>query len=121
MALATACVCTRLTAKCVLPNLLQVLTWEEPRLRMPASATRVPLDVGNVWTPAVDYYNAVSEVDLPATKVALIGPATPGGSSARLVLTARCVAGGITHPVHALSPHAGHCTSCCTCMCAHTL
>lgn len=52
-----------------------VLQWKDPRLAMPAGVTRVQLQEGEVWTPAIDFYNEIGDLHLPATKDALLGAA----------------------------------------------
>ena len=64
-----------------------ILQWHDPRLRMPSGIDRVQLQEHDVWTPQIDFYNQVGSLQLPATKVSLLGPT----GQARVTKTMRFV------------------------------
>jgi len=53
-----------------------VLQWKDRRLAMPAGLTRVQMtdaDSRLLWTPQIDFYNEVGQLEIPARKLSLLG------------------------------------------------
>jgi hypothetical protein len=49
-----------------------VLMWRDPRLKLPPGQNRIQLNLNDVWTPQIDFYNVIGAVKVPAEKLALL-------------------------------------------------